>query len=190
MTDVRDDQAAPTAAALAGDGPARPDVTTDSGRRSFIGVLNKRLPRKRAIAQGLLRNEVGELLLCELTYKQEWDLPGGVVDPGESPASCVEREVREELGLEVRAGALLVVNWLPPYRGWDDATLFVFDLGRVPAESLTSARLLRREIKAAHWVAPHAVGDHMAAYAVRTVTEAAAAEHTAYLEDGRPREWA
>jgi len=33
-----------------------------------------------------------------------WELPGGKVDPGESPLSALHREVREELGVEVRLG--------------------------------------------------------------------------------------
>ncbi len=165
----------------------RPDLTSEQGRRSFIGILNNRLPRKRAIAQGLARNAAGEVLLCELTYKKDWDLPGGVVDPGESPAACVEREIREELGLDLVAGRLLAVDWLPPYRGWDDAVLFLFDLGVLDADVLDPARYLRREIKGAHWVPLDRVGDHIAAYAARLVAVAAVAEHTAYLEDGRPR---
>ena len=38
------------------------------------------------------------MLLCRLTYKQDWDLPGGVVEVGESPQLAVTREVEEELG--------------------------------------------------------------------------------------------
>jgi 8-oxo-dGTP diphosphatase len=34
-----------------------------------------------------------------------WSLPGGRMEPGESPEQAVEREVQEETGLEVRAGA-------------------------------------------------------------------------------------
>jgi ADP-ribose pyrophosphatase YjhB (NUDIX family) len=38
-----------------------------------------------------------------------WSLPGGKVEPGELVARAVEREVLEETGLAVRAGALVEV---------------------------------------------------------------------------------
>ena len=126
------------------DRPRRSESERERLRR--ISILNARLPKKRTIAQGVLRNPAGEVLLCELSYKREWDLPGGVVDPGESPATCVEREVEEELGIEVSAGRLLAVNWLPPWRGWDDALLYLFDLGVHDTGELDPSLFLRREI--------------------------------------------
>ena len=126
------------------DRPRRSESERERLRR--ISILNARLPKKRTIAQGVLRNPAGEVLLCELSYKKEWDLPGGVVDPGESPATCVEREVEEELGIQVTAGRLLAVNWLPPWRGWDDALLYLFDLGVHETGELDPALFLRREI--------------------------------------------
>ena len=98
-------------------------LDTEAQRLAGIRILNERLPRKRLIAQGVLRAPDGAVLLCELTYKKDWDLPGGVVDPGESPAHCVVREIDEELGVDVTVRGLVAVNWLPPYRGWDDALL-------------------------------------------------------------------
>jgi hypothetical protein len=55
-----------------------PEPTSGGG---FIAVLNAGLPTKRVIAQGLIFNSAHEILLCELVYKQECDLPGEVVDP-------------------------------------------------------------------------------------------------------------
>ena len=153
-----------------------------------IAILNARLPKKRTIAQGVLRNPAGEVLLCELSYKKEWDLPGGVVDPGESPATCVEREVEEELGLDVTVGRLLAVNWLPPWRGWDDALLYLFDLGTHESGELDPGRFLRREIAGAHWVSPTASGDHVAPYTARMIELAADAPSPLYLENSEPVE--
>lgn len=172
-----------------GDGEhRRPDLSTEAGRLAFNAILNARLPTKRTIAQGILHNERGEILLCELTYKKEWDLPGGVVDPGESPATCVEREVHEELGLVVRASSLLAVNWLPPYRGWDDATLHLFDLGVIAADDIDPDRFLHREIRGAHWRTVSAASAHVAPYVARMLGSLDGAGRTAYLEDGMPRE--
>lgn len=165
----------------------RPDLSTEAGRLAFNAILNTRLPTKRTIAQGILHNERGEILLCELTYKSDWDLPGGVVDPLESPASCVVREIEEELAIGVDPGALLAVNWLPPYRGWDDAVLFLFDLGVVPERVATRARLLRREIRAVHWVPSDEVAAHVAPYTaemLRLVLDGTGG--TAYLENSEP----
>jgi 8-oxo-dGTP pyrophosphatase MutT (NUDIX family) len=160
-----------------------PSAETEEELLRRIAVLNTRLPRKRTIAQGLLRNPARQVLLCELSYKREWDLPGGVVDPGESPATCVERETQEELGLEVTAGRLLAVNWLPPWRGWDDALLYLFDLGVHEVGELDPDLFLRREIAGAHWRTVAEARVHVASYTARMLEVAADAEHTAYLEN-------
>lgn len=39
--------------------------------------------------------------------RDEWELPGGRLEAGESPPSCVVREIREELAIEVEAADLL-----------------------------------------------------------------------------------
>jgi 8-oxo-dGTP pyrophosphatase MutT (NUDIX family) len=161
-----------------------PDLATEEGRLAHIRFLNDRLPRKRVIAQGLIRSEDGRLLLCELTYKREWDLPGGVVDPDEAPAHCVVREVREELGLEVEAGALLAVNWLPAWRGWSDALSLTFDLGTGANDLPSRARLQRREIRALHWCGPEDLMRHVAPYNQRLLSFLATHDgSTAYLHD-------
>lgn len=146
-----------------------PGDPTPGTRESFLAQLNARMPRKRIIAQGLIRDERGRMLLCELRYKAEWDLPGGVVDGDESPAVAVEREIAEELGVEVRCGPLVAVTWLPPYRQWDDAMLFVFDISVPPgfAESMT---LQPMEIRDVHWVDLEQARGRVAPYLAEVLT--------------------
>jgi len=163
-----------------------PEPTSGTG---FIGVLNAGLPTKRVIAQGVIHNSAGEILLCELTYKQEWDLPGGVVDPHESPAHAVVREIREEMQVEVSPRSLVAVNWLPPWRGWDDASLFVFDLG-VDDDVIARARLEPRELLALHWCTLDQVERRAAPYVTRMLRRLARqTDGTAYLEDGADPDW-
>ncbi|NNG38602.1 NUDIX hydrolase [Flexivirga sp. ID2601S] len=163
-----------------------------STREAFTAWLNSSLPTKRAIAQALIRDADGRVLACELVYKKPWDLPGGVVDPFESPAAAVLRELSEELGVSARIRSLAAVSWLPSWRGWDDATLFLFDVEADPA-ALARATLQPREIRAIHWCDEEQLADHAADYTVRVVREAIAAldagTGTAYLEDGRPADW-
>ncbi len=164
------------------------EPTQDQQRDEFQAHLNANLPTKRLIAQGLVRDEAGRVLLCELTYKLDWDLPGGVVDPRESPAQTVAREVHEELGVRLRPQRLLAVNWLPPYRRWDDAMLMVFELGTHP-DLLSRTVLQPREIVAAHWCAPQDLDEHVAPYVARHLRAVLAADRVLgplYLEDGSP----
>jgi 8-oxo-dGTP pyrophosphatase MutT (NUDIX family) len=164
----------------------RTDAEPDS-RDGFIALLNSSLPTKRAIAQGVLRDSAGGVLLCELTYKAEWDLPGGVVDPSESPAQCVVREVREELAIDVEVRGLLAVNWLPPWRGWADATVFVFDLGVADSGLISRTTLERREVRSLHFVGEEEWEERVAPYNQRLLAFLAThAGPTAYLEDGLP----
>lgn len=43
--------------------------------------------------------------------RQEWELPGGKMDPGEQPEQTVAREMKEELGVEVTV-TIPVCNYL------------------------------------------------------------------------------
>ena len=39
--------------------------------------------------------------------KDGWEIPGGKLEPGESPEQCIVREIREELATEIRAERIL-----------------------------------------------------------------------------------
>jgi len=63
-----------------------------------------------------VRDEAGRLLLVRRGHEPglgTWSLPGGRIEPGESAAEAAVREVREETGLDVRVGDLLLTVDLP-----------------------------------------------------------------------------
>lgn len=90
----------------------------------------------RVAAGALIRNAAGEILLVKPTYKDGWEIPGGYVEPGESPRAACVRELREELGIDHPVGNLLVVDWAPAERE-GDKLLFIFDASHVELSALT-----------------------------------------------------
>lgn len=155
----------------------------------FRGLLNSFLPRKRAIAQMLVRDPDERVLLCQLTYKADWDLPGGVVEVAESPRIAVAREVEEELGLDIPAGELLLTDWLPPWGGWDDAVCLVFDGGVRPPETIDTIVRQLREIRSAEFCTLEQVRERATDFTARRIEAALASAlgqgGPTYTESGR-----
>jgi ADP-ribose pyrophosphatase YjhB (NUDIX family) len=59
---------------------------------------------------GIIRDEAGRLLLIRRGHDPEagrWSLPGGRIEPGESDAQALVREMLEETGLTVEPGPLI-----------------------------------------------------------------------------------
>jgi 8-oxo-dGTP pyrophosphatase MutT (NUDIX family) len=90
------------------------------------------LPRRRVGAGALLLDGAGNVLMVEPTYKDEWEIPGGVVEGDEDPRRACKRECLEELGLSVKVGRLLVLehqSYGPPL---GDSMMLVYDGGSFP----------------------------------------------------------
>jgi 8-oxo-dGTP pyrophosphatase MutT (NUDIX family) len=62
-------------------------------------------PRFAVSVKGVVAH-AGRVVLVK-NERDEWELPGGRLERDETPAACVMREIAEELGLVVTAGALL-----------------------------------------------------------------------------------
>lgn len=67
-------------------------------------------PRQPVGAVGVVFDEEGRVLLVEHVFRTDfpWGLPGGWVERGEDPGQTVMREIREELGLSVDVGPLVL----------------------------------------------------------------------------------
>jgi 8-oxo-dGTP pyrophosphatase MutT (NUDIX family) len=61
--------------------------------------------------------------------RDEWELPGGKLELGETPETCVEREIEEELGLAVRIGPLLD-TWV--YHIFEGVDVLILTFGTYP----------------------------------------------------------
>lgn len=84
----------------------------------------------RVAAGALFFDDQGRVLLVHPTYKDTWDIPGGYVERGESPAAACRRELNEELGLDRQPQQLLAVDWAPN-ESEGDKLLFLFDCGPI-----------------------------------------------------------
>ncbi|MBI4610427.1 MAG: 8-oxo-dGTP diphosphatase MutT [Candidatus Rokubacteria bacterium] len=75
-----------------------------------------------------------------------WEFPGGKLRPGETLPACLQRELREELGVEVTVGEELdTITWTYPER---TVVLHFFRC------RLASGQLAPREGQAMAWAAP------------------------------------
>jgi 8-oxo-dGTP pyrophosphatase MutT (NUDIX family) len=111
-----------------------------------------RFPRKWMAAGALVRDGAGRVLMVAPTYKPEWEIPGGIVEADESPRQACVREVREELGLQLAPGRLLVWEWQGPEGARTESLMFVFDGGVLP--DLDAVSLQAEELASARFVDP------------------------------------
>lgn len=108
------------------------------------------MSRPRVAAGALLFDEQGRILLVKPNYKPGWDIPGGYVEPYETPVEACQREVNEELGLSRQIDRLLVVDWAPSDKE-GDKILFVFDGGPLTHDELAQVTLQHDELSNAEF---------------------------------------
>lgn len=146
------------------------------GRLSRLpAALVAMLPRKRMAAGFVFYDDAERVLLVETSYKQTWDVPGGIVEAEESPWSAARRELAEELGWQRPTNRLLVIDYLPTSDGRPEGVMFLFDGGPLDEATLNSATFADGEIVAARLCTLDEARDHLSSGLHRRLSAALAA---------------
>ena len=137
------------------------------------------------IGAGALFIDDDRILLVHKTYGDGWDIPGGYVEVGESPAAACQRELKEELAIQREVQRLLIVDWAPRVDE-GDKILYVFDCGELGADQ-DRIQLASDELDRWEWVPVQRLPDLVIPRLARRLTSAHHA-HSAgtpiYLEHG------
>jgi 8-oxo-dGTP pyrophosphatase MutT (NUDIX family) len=104
------------------------------------------LPKKRMGSGALFFDDDGRFLIVKPTYKDGWEIPGGVVETNESPRRAVEREVEEEIGLKRKITKLLCVDYQDPLGEKTESLMFIFDGGILSNDDIGSIKPDTKEI--------------------------------------------
>jgi ADP-ribose pyrophosphatase YjhB (NUDIX family) len=135
------------------------------------------LATQYAAAGALFTDPDGKVLLVKPNYREYWTLPGGMVDHGETPEHALRRELKEELGLDLAVGRLLVIDWASAYaRRPRPIVYFLFDAGVL--DPGTDIRLQEAELDEYAYVAPGQVAARVASYTAARVPAALSARAT------------
>ena len=109
------------------------------------------------------------------------------MDADESPYDAAVRELKEELGILVAPGRLLVVDWVPPRPGRTEGVMFVFDGGVLDPARGSEIHLPVEELRSWASSTPDEADSRLSELLARRVRAARRALDegvTMYLENG------
>lgn len=155
--------------------------------RAHLAEGNVKQARKRVSADAIIRDPHGRLLLVDPTYKPEWDTPGGMAEANEPPHLAVQRELKEELNLDLRVGRLLCIDWVAPQEPWDDLIVFIFDAGVLTEQEISTLRPVDNELTAFEFCNEEQAAQRLRPYVwqrTQAALDALATGTTHYLNGG------
>jgi mutator protein MutT len=125
------------------------------------------MPPEIEVAAALIRDARGRYLITQRRRGSHlaglWEFPGGKLEQGETPATCLRRELTEELSATFSVGALVdTVRWEYP----DRTVVIHFHDCR-----LESGAIVPREAQRMEWVEAAALPAYQFPPADRTLIE-------------------
>jgi ADP-ribose pyrophosphatase YjhB (NUDIX family) len=106
----------------------------------------KNLPKKRMGVGTLIFNEKDEILIVKPSYKDHWSTVGGVIDENESPQVACKREVKEEIGIDLKEVKFLCVDYTSNGGERGESLQFIFFGGKLNKNEIKNIKLDGKEI--------------------------------------------
>lgn len=117
-------------------------------RAQYLAKRNRKLMSSTVV----FPDELGNVLVLETTYKENWEVPGGGIEENESPLEAAIRETKEELGLELKDPRLVGVDYRHTQIEKEEMLHFVFLGGVLSEADKRKIKLQADEIKAYEFV--------------------------------------
>lgn len=99
----------------------------------------------RVVSKAVVVNSEGEILLLrrsntDTRRPNEWDLPGGHMDEGESPAQAAARETAEEAGIQVAQDAMRLAFAMTEFIEGFGSITWLFHIVHTHAQNVSLSR--------------------------------------------------
>lgn len=128
----------------------------------------------------------GKALLVEPTYKDSFEIPGGIVENEESPRQALKREIEEELGIKGDPGRLLVIEYQTGNDSKTESLMFIFEF-RLSDYEERKISLCLDELRSWHYADPATWEEKLGvplARRLKFAAQALASGSMKYVEDG------
>lgn len=118
-------------------------------------------PKKLIGVKVVVKSSDGRVLVVKPNYKPTWQLPGGVVEAGESPLSAAKRELHEETSIVCNENDLKFIDLA--FRADEDVLLLLYEL--LPTQdSEQKITVQDAELETYEWIAPQDVPTRLPDY--------------------------
>lgn len=118
-------------------------------------------PKKLVGAKVVIKSANGKILLVKPTYKPTWQLPGGVVEAGESPLAAAVREACEETEITCSEADFRLVDIV--FRADQDVLFVLYEHTKL-VDDTSKLHIQAEELEAYEWVAPEKVAERLPKY--------------------------
>ncbi len=95
----------------------------------------------------IVRNTQHAILIVEPTYRQDWLLPGGVIEVDESPVEACEREILEELGITLHISDMLCIEYQSQHSNKTESLQFIANGGIIDDQPISAITIREQELQ-------------------------------------------